>query len=38
MHADHAYMLEAFVARDADRLVRLSAEHYERLERAVDAS
>lgn len=36
MHADHAYMLEAFVARDADELVRRSAEHYQRLERAVD--
>jgi DNA-binding GntR family transcriptional regulator len=36
MHDDHAYMLEAFVARDADQLVRRSAEHYQRLERAVD--
>jgi len=36
MHDDHAYMLEAFVARDADELVRRSAEHYQRLERAVD--
>ena len=38
MHADHAYMLEAFVTRDADELVRRSAEHYERLERAVDTA
>ena len=36
MHDDHAYMLQAFVARDADELVRRSAEHYQRLERAVD--
>ena len=36
MHADHAYMLEAFRARDADELVRRSAAHYQRLERAVD--
>ncbi len=38
MHADHADMLEAFVARDADRLVRMSTEHYQRLERAVGGS
>ena len=37
MHADHAAMLEAFVARDADELVRRSAEHYQRLEHAVDS-
>lgn len=36
MHADHAAMLEAFMARDADTLVRRSRKHYKRLERAVD--
>jgi DNA-binding GntR family transcriptional regulator len=36
MHADHAAMLAAFKARDADELVRCSREHYERLETAVD--
>jgi DNA-binding GntR family transcriptional regulator len=35
MHADHAAMLEAFVARDADSLVRCSRKHYKRLEKAV---
>ncbi|MEO7060153.1 MAG: GntR family transcriptional regulator [Lapillicoccus sp.] len=38
MHADHDAMLAAFVARDADELVRCSQEHYHRLERAVEAS
>ncbi len=36
MHADHDAMLAAFVARDADELVRCSTEHYHRLERAVE--
>lgn len=36
MHADHAAMLAAFVDRDADELVRCSASHYKRLERAVE--
>ncbi len=35
MHADHAAMLQAFIARDADELVSCSRKHYERLERAV---
>jgi DNA-binding GntR family transcriptional regulator len=35
MHADHTAMLEAFIARDAEALVRHSREHYERLEQAV---
>ena len=37
MHADHAAMLAAFVARDSDELVRCSRKHYRRLERAVDS-
>lgn len=36
MHEDHAAMLAAFVARDADALARCSREHYQRLEGAVD--
>ncbi len=36
MHADHAAMLAAFKARDADELLRCSREHYRRLETAVD--
>ncbi|MEO3939357.1 GntR family transcriptional regulator [Dermatophilaceae bacterium Soc4.6] len=36
MYADHSAMLAAFVARDADELVRRSRKHYKRLERAVD--
>ena len=36
MHADHAEMLEAFLARDATSWCECSAEHYQRLERAVD--
>jgi DNA-binding GntR family transcriptional regulator len=36
MHEDHAAMLAAFVARDADELARCSREHYQRLEGAVD--
>ncbi|MEP6797639.1 MAG: GntR family transcriptional regulator, partial [Lapillicoccus sp.] len=36
MHRDHAAMLAAFLARDADELVRRSRKHYKRLERAVD--
>ena len=36
MHADHAAMLAAFVARDAEELVRRSGAHYQRLERAVE--
>ena len=35
MHADHSAMLDAFVSRDADALVRHSREHYQRLEEAV---
>jgi DNA-binding GntR family transcriptional regulator len=35
MHADHAAMLEAFLARDVDGLLRCSRKHYKRLERAV---
>jgi DNA-binding GntR family transcriptional regulator len=38
MHADHAAMLAAFVARDADELVRCSGAHYQRLERAVGSA
>jgi len=38
MHADHAAMLAAFTARDADELVRCSRQHYGRLEQAVDRS
>jgi len=34
-HADHARMLEAFVARDADALVAESDRHYERLKLAI---
>lgn len=37
MHADHAAMLKAFLARDPDELVRCSRKHYRRLERAVDS-
>jgi DNA-binding GntR family transcriptional regulator len=36
MHADHEAMLAAFVARDAEELVRCSGVHYQRLESAVD--
>lgn len=36
MHADHDAMLAAFVARDAEELIRCSTEHYHRLERAVE--
>lgn len=36
MHADHAAMLKAFMARDSDELLRCSRKHYRRLERAVD--
>ncbi len=36
MHLDHAAMLEAFVARHPDELVRCSRKHYKRLGRAVD--
>ncbi|MDQ2758502.1 MAG: GntR family transcriptional regulator [Actinomycetota bacterium] len=35
MYADHCAMLAAFLARDADELVRRSRKHYKRLERAV---
>ncbi len=35
MHADHEAMLAAFVARDAEELVRRSGAHHQRLERAV---
>ena len=38
MHADHAEMLRAFRARDADALVARSQEHYHRLERAVESA
>lgn len=34
MYADHSAMLAAFLARDADELVRRSRKHYKRLERA----
>ncbi len=37
MHADHAAMLKAFLARDSDELVRCSSEHYRRLAGAVDS-
>lgn len=36
MHADHDAMPAAFVARDAEELVRCSTEHHHRLERAVE--
>jgi len=36
-HDDHDRMLEAFVARDAERLVAESAEHYDHLKRAIEA-
>lgn len=36
-HDDHELMVEAFVARDADRLVREATAHYEHLKGAIEA-
>ena len=36
LHDDHRVMLDAFLARDADALLRASAEHYRRLQDIVD--
>ena len=32
LHRDHAGMLEAFIARDADALIRVCTEHHRRLQ------
>jgi DNA-binding GntR family transcriptional regulator len=37
LHADHAEMLAAFQARDADRLAAVSAAHHRRLQSAIHA-
>jgi DNA-binding GntR family transcriptional regulator len=37
LHADHAGMLEAFRARDADALIAVFAEHHHRLQAAIGA-
>jgi DNA-binding GntR family transcriptional regulator len=37
LHDDHDRLMEAFIARDAARLVEESNEHYEHLKRAIEA-